>query len=72
MVTKTPVEDLSYEQAFDELEAIVGELEGGQRPLEESMALFERGQALVQRLSALLEEAELRIRSVSESDTDEA
>lgn len=59
------VEDLSYEEAFAELEAIVARLEGGEQPLEESMALFERGQALSQRCAALLEQAELKIRTLS-------
>jgi exodeoxyribonuclease VII small subunit len=59
------VEDLSYEEAFAELEAIVARLEGGEQPLEDSMALFERGQALSQRCAALLEQAELKIRTLT-------
>ena len=60
-----PVEDLTYEQAFAELETIVDALEGEQRPLEEAMSLFERGQALVKRCSELLDGAELKVRKLS-------
>lgn len=61
------VEELSYEEAFAELESIVNALEGegSRNPLEEAMALFERGQALVKRCSALLDEAELKVRQLS-------
>ena len=60
-----PVEELSYEEAFAELETIVNVLEGEQNPLDEAMSLFERGQALVQRCGALLDGAELKVRQLS-------
>lgn len=61
---EVPLSELSYEQAFTELEGIVDALEGGQRPLEESLRLFERGQMLVKFCGGLLEQAELRIRKL--------
>jgi exodeoxyribonuclease VII small subunit len=60
-----PVDELTYEEAFAELETIVDTLEGEQNPLEEAMSLFERGQALVERCSALLDEAEVKVRELS-------
>ena len=60
-----PVEELSYEEAFAELETIVNALEGEQNPLEEAMSLFERGQALARRCSELLEGAEIKVRKLS-------
>lgn len=60
-----PVEELTYEEAFAELESIVTSLEGEQSPLDDAMALFERGQALVQRCSELLVGAELKVRKLS-------
>jgi exodeoxyribonuclease VII small subunit len=66
-----PVEELNYEAAFSELESIVDSLENEQRPLEESMALYERGQALVKRCSELLEKAELKVRQLSGNDLTE-
>jgi exodeoxyribonuclease VII small subunit len=59
-----PLSELSYEQAFTELEGIVEALEGGQKPLEESLKLFERGQVLVKYCGGLLEQADLRIRKL--------
>jgi exodeoxyribonuclease VII small subunit len=60
-----PVEELSYEAAFAELESIVAVLEEGGKPLEESMKLFERAQALTKRCSELLEAADLKVRQLS-------
>ena len=57
--TQTPVETLSYEQAFAELESIVETLEREEHALEEALALYARGQALLQRCRRLLEEAEI-------------
>ena len=59
------VEKLAYEEAFSELETIVSALEAGDRPLDESMALFERGQAIIKRCALLLDQAELKVRQVS-------
>ena len=60
------IEELSYEEAMTELEAIVESLEeDAQNPLEESMKLFERGQALVTRCNALLEAAQLKVQKLA-------
>ena len=48
-IESQPVEELTYEQAFTELESIVSKLEAEQQPLDEAMALFERGQVLAKR-----------------------
>lgn len=61
--------DLTYEQAFQELEATVRQLEAGDQPLEEALALFERGQLLASRCSELLGVAELKLKELtSEGD----
>jgi exodeoxyribonuclease VII small subunit len=62
------IEALSYEQAFAELEQLVGALEGEGRPLEEAIGLYERGQALSRHCAALLEKAELRVKQLSGHD----
>lgn len=59
------IEDLTFEQAFAELEETVRKLEAGGLPLEESLALFERGQALAAHCNAQLDQAELKIRQLS-------
>jgi exodeoxyribonuclease VII small subunit len=65
-----PPEKLNYEQAFEELEALVERLESGELALEESLALFERGQALSARCSELLEQAELKLRQLVPNDSE--
>jgi exodeoxyribonuclease VII small subunit len=59
------IENLTFEQAFAELEETVRKLEAGGLALEESLALFERGQALAARCGAQLDEAELKIKQLT-------
>jgi len=66
----TPNQDiqaLSYEQAFEELEMILRQLENEHASLEETLALFERGKELVNRCTALLDAADLRLHILSEN-----
>ena len=60
----SPIESLTYEQAFSQLEQIVAALEGEEHTLDESLALFERGQALSRRCTMLLEQAELKVKQI--------
>jgi exodeoxyribonuclease VII small subunit len=59
-----PPEELTFEQAFEELQEVVAGLESGELSLEDSLRLFERGQTLAGRCSQLLEKAELRLRQL--------
>lgn len=70
MPESNPIDLLSYEAAFAELDGIISALESNQRPLEEAMALFERGQALASHCAALLEKAELRVRQLTAAEPD--
>lgn len=54
----TDIADLSYEDARDELVAIVARIEGGNASLEESMTLWERGEALAAHCQAKLDQAQ--------------
>ena len=63
-----PVEGLTYEQALAELESIVAALESGDHALDAALALYERGQALARHCSQLLDQAELKIQSLSGED----
>lgn len=56
---------LPFEKALAELETIVGRLERGDVPLEESIAIYERGEALKARCEALLRLAEARIERIT-------
>ena len=59
------IADLSFEQAFAELEATVTQLERGDLALQDSIALFERGQALAAHCGLQLDSAELKVRQLS-------
>ena len=61
-----PIDELTFEQAFAELEESVRALERGDLPLEESLALFERGQQLAAYCGKLLDTAELKIEQIEE------
>jgi len=63
--TDKAVSELSYEQAFSELESIVEAMEGEQLSLDEAMKLFERGQILSLHCTSLLDNAELRIKELN-------
>ncbi len=62
-----PIEGLTFEQAFAELEESVRTLERGDLPLEESLALYERGQELSAHCAKLLDEAELKVQQIEAS-----
>ncbi len=55
------VSTLTYEQARDELVAIVDSLEKGTASLDESVALWERGEALAKRCEEWLAGARQRL-----------
>jgi exodeoxyribonuclease VII small subunit len=65
--TSPPIAEMEYEKALSELEMITASLETGKLSLEESMKLFERGQALANRCNQLLDEAELKIKTLGQS-----
>ncbi|PWG16459.1 exodeoxyribonuclease VII small subunit [Salibaculum griseiflavum] len=56
-----PVAEMSFEDALRELEEVVGKLERGEVPLDESIALYERGAKLRKRCEAKLQEAEEKV-----------
>ncbi len=66
-ISKT-LEKMTYEQALQELESILAELEGESRGLDDTMALFERGRALIRYCQDLLDKAELKVRTLGEND----
>lgn len=60
-------EPVSFEDAMARLERIVADLEGGRYTLEESLQKFEEGIALGNRCRAMLERADLRVRTLVEA-----
>jgi len=59
--SRPDVASLDYEQARDELVAVVGQLEQGGITLEESISLWERGEALATRCEEWLIGARARL-----------
>jgi len=53
--------DLTFEKALEELEALVGRMEDGKLPLEESLAAYQRGAELVKFCESKLSDAQARI-----------
>ncbi len=60
-MTDKPISELSFEEAMAALEQVVGRLERGEVPLEESIALYERGAALRAHCEAKLKDAEAKV-----------
>lgn len=67
----TPVTELGYEQARDELVEVVGVLEQGGLDLDTSLKLWERGEALANRCEEHLAGARERIEAVLRPDDED-
>lgn len=61
----------TYEEAVKRLEEIVKKLENGAAPLDESIALFSEGAELVKTCTAILDEAEQKVKILTESEKSE-
>ena len=67
----SPVAD--FEASMQALEDLVGRMEAGEMSLEDSLAAYERGVGLYRRCQDALEQAELRVRLLSDpANPDEA
>ena len=59
------VQSMDFETAFSALQENVSQLENEDLPLEKALALFERGQILAKHCAVLLEQAELKVRTLT-------
>jgi len=64
MTDKPETENLSFEQALSELEAIVRELEGGNGDLDGAIAQYERGTALKKHCMDKLQAARMKVEKI--------
>ncbi|HWR23027.1 MAG TPA: exodeoxyribonuclease VII small subunit [Feifaniaceae bacterium] len=64
-------QDAPFEALMEELESIVQKLEGGNSPLEEMVALYERGAALGKRCMELLDSYEGRLTTINRPEDQE-
>jgi exodeoxyribonuclease VII small subunit len=57
--------DLGFEEALEQVEAIIEKVESGQIGLEEAIAQYERGAALILRCRKILDRAEQRVQELT-------
>jgi exodeoxyribonuclease VII small subunit len=65
MAQENDISSKSFEDSLRELETVVGRLERGDVPLEESLQLYQRGDQLRQHCEARLREAQARIEQIT-------
>lgn len=65
---KDDISKLSFEDAIQELTDIVGKIEQGEIPLQDSLTQYERGMALIKHCQDILRKAEKRIEKISKVD----
>ena len=61
--------ELTFEQAFAQLEEAVRQLESGELSLEQSLALFEKGMRLAKVCEAKLDQAEQKVSQLVGADS---
>lgn len=64
-MSETAVAEMSFEEAMSALEAVVGQLERGDVPLEQSITLYERGAKLKAHCETKLKEAEEKVAAIT-------
>jgi exodeoxyribonuclease VII small subunit len=65
---KTDVDKVSFEEAIKELTNIVGRIEQGQIPLQDSLEQYEKGMALIKQCRTILQKAEERIEKITKEE----
>jgi len=68
---KTDADKLGFEEAIKELTIIVGKIEQGQIPLQDSLEQYEKGMALIKQCRTILQKAEERIEKISKEEETE-
>jgi len=68
---KTDVDKFSFEEAIKELTNIVGKIEQGQIPLQDSLEQYEKGMGLIKQCRTILQKAEERIEKISKEEETE-
>lgn len=58
----------SFEEAIKELTSIVGKIEEGEIPLQDSLEQYEKGMGLIKHCRGILQEAEKRIEKISKEE----
>lgn len=61
--------EMTFEEAFYKLEAIVDQMESGEISLDASIKTFEEGMQLIQICTGMLEQAKTRLQQLTQDDT---
>jgi len=65
---KLKMQDMSFEDAIQELETIIDKLESGEVPLDETISLYDRGSELKKYCEQKLQTAEEKIQRISKKE----
>jgi len=65
---KNDIGKMSFEEAIKELTGIVGKIEQGEIPLQDSLHQYERGMAMIKHCRDILQKAEKRIEKISKEE----
>jgi exodeoxyribonuclease VII small subunit len=71
MARQKQIPPKSFEDALEELERILSDIEAGEVPLEQSLTMYERGQFLIQHCRTILGRAEKQIEVLSRNESGE-
>lgn len=69
--TKDELTKLTFEEAIGQLKEIVGKIEQGEIPLQDSLEQYEKGMALIKHCRTILQKAEKRIEKISKEGPSE-
>lgn len=64
-MTEQELKELTFEQAYNQLQEVVQKLEAGNLPLDQALELYQTGMALAKQCNEQLDQAELSIKSVT-------
>ena len=68
MTKKNNLENMTFEEALEELELIVNKLEAGEVTLEDAIEAYERGSKLKDQCQKRLNEAKMKVEKIKEGD----
>lgn len=66
-----PTKNMKFEQSMDRLDEIVSELEKNEKPLDESIRLFEEGLKLVKSCNDRLKDFEKQVQTIIDENSEE-
>ena len=69
--TPDPIPVADFEKSLEQLEGLVENMERGELSLEQSLAAYEQGVGLYRRCQQALEQAELRVKLLSDPEKPE-